>query len=157
MSETKNFSDVVSELLPLAEEVVEAVIEPILHPHSAVPSPQPSALDGVKAHVAKMFEQARLAGPTSLVPKKVAHEERSAFSRAATAPEKRRTLVEQAAPIIQRASATVSTKPVVMPHTREAYVISPIRASYAELVKAALEAIERDLPKDERHDIKEAS
>ena len=153
------FDDICRELSDDLAAAVEAQTERTLHPRTA--AKKPSGIEETKRRIAAAFEKARQAGPTTLVsPKDVAHT--AARPRLTRAPAPPQPLHILAATMVHKAEAeSVSNKPVRMPHHEGAYVVVRPSASFEELVKAALEAIERDVPKQqkkpERHEIKEAS
>ena len=156
MSDT--FDDICRELSADLAAAVEAQTERTLHPRTA--AKKPSGIEETKRRIKAAFEKARQAGSTSLVPPKdVAHTAaRPLLTRAPAPPQPLHIL---AATLVHKAAESVSNKPVRMPRHEGAYVVVRPSASFEELVKAAFEAIERDVPKQqkktERHEIKEAS
>ena len=148
------FDDICRELSADLAAAVEAQTERTLHPRSV--ATKPSGVEETKRRIAAAFEKARLAGPTTLVPPKdVAHT--AARPRLTRAPVPPQPLHILAATLVHKAAESVSNKPVRMPHHEGAYVVVRPSASFEELVKAALEVIERDVPKQkkvERHEVK---
>jgi hypothetical protein len=152
------FDDICRELSADLAAAVEAQTERTLRPRTA--AKKPSGIEETRRRIKAAFEKARQAGSTTLVPPKdVAHA--AARPRLSRAPAPPQPLQILAAALVHKAAASVSNKPVRMPHHEGAYVVVRPTASFEELVKAAIEAIERDVPKQqkktERHEIKEAS
>ena len=152
------FDDICRELSADLAAAVEAQTERTLHPRTT--AQKPSGIEETRRRIEAAFEKARQAGSTTLVPKKNAART-AARPRLTRAPAPTRPLHILAATLVHKAAESVSNKPVLMPHHEGAYVVVRPTASFEELVKAALEAIERDVPKvakkTERHEIKEAS
>jgi hypothetical protein len=122
-----------------------------------------SGLQQVKERIEQRFARAREAGVTSLVPTKPpAHRSPPLQAEVEVVPAKPlRPLAEQAAVLVRVAARRFANTAAKHPRTQESYCVVDVRETVDELFAAAIEAIERDVSKQqtktERHEIKEAS
>ena len=119
-------------------------------------------LQQVKERIQQRFTQAREAGVTSLVPTKPPAHRSPLQAEVEVVQEKPlRPLAEQAAVLVRVAERSFAKSAVRHARTQESYWVVDVREPVDELFAAAIEAIERDVPKQqkrsERHEIKEAS